>query len=179
METMNHLRKRLKADPEPQDYPAQIMEIDRAIRERFRCPIGHMDAQNFYDSLFNNKICEGLEKIQKGGSFVDLGNGPEFDEYYRMIGLACADPWRGKENPDAPGFRQELRNNPKATASKYGFYINDRIAQCISDGLTDLVVKIMELISEEWCDVTITNITERNLYPRIADCFPPGWVKRP
>jgi hypothetical protein len=177
IQTVTALRKKIR-DPRFPLFPEPIIEIDRTIRAPFRCPLGHLDAQDLYDSLFNDHIWDSLTKIQQLNTFAEMDDSLEGDEYCRMVGLACSDPWIGKRNPQATGFRQALRKDPHQAAKDYGFYINDNIANNISKGMTDEVIDIMNNIGADWCDVTTFNVTERDVYPRIVACFPPGWVKR-
>jgi hypothetical protein len=173
------LRDRLINDPNFSKWPAPVLEIDKTIRTTLRCPTSHLDIQNLYDGLLNTNIWPKLAQVQAMGTFAPMPDGLENDEYCRMVGLAVTDPWRGKANPDAVGFRQALQKDPVQAAKDYGFYMTDHIAAYIKKGMTDNVVNKMNEICDEWFPLTECNITERLTYPRIEASFPPGWVKRP
>lgn len=166
----------LAQDVATMTFDDAIVAIDKFAMPR-RCPMGHLEVQCFYDSLFNTNIWDGINKIS--GAFASMEASLEGDEYYKMIGLACMDPWQGSTWPNpTEGFRMDLLADPVKAAQAHGFFINAEIAQKLSDGLhKDGVLATMATISAEWDDFTLANLSNRKGFGRLT-VFPKGWVKR-
>ena len=177
---LNRVREVRSEIQPPMALGDALRRIDERVLVPFRCPLGHLEAQNFYDSIFNVGLWDKLQQIQRMGTFAAITDGLRHDEYCRLIGLACTDPWRG-QGQVAVGFRHKLRANPAEAARNSGFLIDDEMTAKIVKGMTNSVMDLMDKIADDWEIITFFNTTERDRYPRFDNVFPqfpPGWVKR-
>jgi len=187
---------KLRSDISSKTFHEALVVIDDVLL-KLRCPLGHLDAQLFYDAVLNKQFWDTLSKVQQAQAFpirrpdpADRPASLRYAEVCRAIGLACVDPWRGQAGPTRPGFRQALKADGPKAMKDYGFCLEDNDARMVRDGLAKevrpgvTVEAIMDDLSAEWDPVTLVNVSDRNPgdpdleYPRFIDDFPPGWIKR-
>jgi len=167
-------------------FTEAMTSIDIDILRQFHCPLGHLEAQLFYDTIFNVDFWKLSRSIQKTGAFqISGGLDPlQLAEYRRVVGLACVDPWTGHDKPNATGFRQDLRHYGGDAVQRYGFLLDPRLTAQIRKGLDmpvpdrGTVFDVMNEIALGWCVGTCVAISNRAAYPRLLNNFPPGWIKR-
>lgn len=175
LQGVSYLQKNI---PASMKYHDAVKEIDK-ILFGFYCPLGHLDVQLFYDSLFNQAIWTNCKKVLDNGAFRGFKDPSKRsdDEFFDAVGLACVDPW----DKDPTGFRERMSVNAKAYMD-FGLRLepeeSDRIHAALSnpDGI---VMNAMRAMADCWDPITRDMVTLRAGYPRLKpNQFPPGWVKR-
>jgi hypothetical protein len=173
------------------DYHKRIVMIDNLLLgQTWRIPVGHLEIQLIHDAILLDGFWDPLKTILGASPFGPLPADKDklhADEYYRVIGLCCVDPWK-QEGVDMPGFRDSLRTSVDAnkTVSDAGFLLDPNDAVHIQNGLKAVVPDppklavsaLMDTFSMRWDDITLNSIQNRDQYgPLIVT--PPGWVTIP
>jgi hypothetical protein len=162
-------------------YHRHLVEIDKFLF-RWRCPLGHLDAQLFYDLLCCQTLWENFEKVLRMSGLDTSGippGDPEASVFWQVLGLACLDPWKNTDESGAEhtGFRHRLQNDINA-AGDFGFELNDEYKEQIQSllkkpGLLDA----LQDIAMCWVPTSEAMLLRREEYPRLQPVeLPQGWV---
>lgn len=162
-------------------YQAKLVDVDKFCF-RWHCPLGHLEAQLFYDllccqTLWNNfaKVLEisGLDtsKIHPGDADASV--------FWQVLGLACLDPWKNKnaDGTNHPGFRHLLQQNIGA-ADQYGFKLTADYKQMIAVMLAKpQILDALQGIAMCWDPQSEAMLLNRDEYARLQPIeLPPGWL---
>jgi len=168
------------SDPKGNDkYHAALVEIDKFL-VKWYSPLDHLDVQLFYDLLCCQTLWDNFANVLKIGG-VNLKTDPadpEAGAFWQVLGLACLDPWKNKDNnKDVVGFRQLLKQDI-GNAERFGF----RLTGYYKDIISKLMAKpemmdALQGVAMCWDPVSRSMLVNRAVYPRLqAVEVPPGWI---
>jgi len=162
-------------------YHAALAEIDQFLFKWY-CPLGHLDAQLFYDLLCCQTLWDNFEKVLTMSgldtSAFDPGD-PEASVFWQVLGLSCLDPWKNKDGDgkEHTGFRHLLQKDIEAAAN-FGFKLSAAHKREIQNLLNKPgFLDALQGIAMCWQPASEAMLLRREEFARLQPVeLPPGWV---
>ena len=162
-------------------YHAALEKIDRFLF-KWHCPLGHLDAQLFYDLLCCQTLWDNFEKVLDIGgldtSAIDPGDA-QASIFWQVLGLSCLDPWKNKdpEGTEHVGFRHLLQRDVD-NADRLGFKLTDEYKRKVAAFLSiPDILDALQGIAMCWEPGSEAMLLNRAEFMRLQDVeLPPGWV---
>jgi hypothetical protein len=161
-------------------YQQSLVGVD-ALLLRWFCPLGHLDAQLFYDMICCESLWARFAELQAACGLdttqLDPGD-PLEQQLWQVFGLACIDPWKNVDgNTPIVGFRQELQTDLDAS-DRYGFKLTGQQKEKIFQAVNKIgALNALQGVAMMWDPASLGMRTRRPLYQRLQPIqIPPGWL---
>jgi hypothetical protein len=162
-------------------YHGALIEIDKFLAKWY-CPLGHLDAQLFYDLLCCQTLWDNFKKVLEMSGLNTSGihpGDPEASVFWQVLGLSCLDPWKNQDpgGVEHTGFRHLLQKDIN-NAAAFGFNLSDKWKQEIKTLLAKPgLLDALQSIAMCWLPQSEAMMLRREEFPRLqAVELPPGWV---
>src|SRR5262249_41355871 len=149
---------------------------------RWSSPLGHLDAQLFYDMVCCETLWENFSKVLDATALDTSSedpSDPKNQAFLQVLGLACIDPWKNmdRDDKDHAGFRHLLQKDKNAP-DRFGFKLTEEQKTKLHGALNRPgVLDALQDVAMCWQPASKSMLLRREEYKRLQPIeFPPGWI---